>query len=70
MFEHLIYPHQKCEAEFLLLVGCLVVVLREPIAHAIEAFYLSFVNVCMSIFSEEMMSKQVVCFQIILSSRV
>jgi hypothetical protein len=57
IFEHIIYPHKKCEAGFLLLVGCLVVVLRELIAHVVEAFYLSFENVCMSMFSEEMMSE-------------
>ena len=55
IFEQVIYPHQKCEAKLLLLVDCLVVVLREAIAHVVEAFYFSFVNVCMSMFSEVMM---------------
>jgi hypothetical protein len=29
IFEHIIYPCQKCEAGLLLLVGCLVAILRE-----------------------------------------
>ena len=46
IFEQVIYPQQKCEAWLLLLVGCL----RETIAQAVGAIYLSFVNVCMSMF--------------------
>jgi hypothetical protein len=48
----------------LLLFGCLVLVLREAIAQAVETFYLHFLNVCMSMFS------QVVRFWIVLSSKV
>jgi len=51
IFEHVIYPRQKCEAGLLLLVGCLVAILREAIPQAVESFYLSFVDVCMSMFS-------------------
>ena len=61
IFEHVIYP-QKSEVGLLLLFGCLVVVLREAIAQAIETFYSHFLNVCMSMFS------QVVRFWIVLIS--
>jgi len=57
----------KCEAGFLL-IACLVAVLGETVVHAVEAFYVSFVNVCMSLFSEVMMFEQVVCLWIVLSS--
>jgi hypothetical protein len=44
----------------LLLVGCLVAVLRETLAQAVEAVYVPFVNVYMSLFSKVMMFEQVV----------
>ena len=73
IFEHVIYPHEKCEEGLLLLVDYSVIVLGETIVHAIEAIYVSFVNVCMSLFSEVMMFKQVVhClrFYIVVSRQV
>ena len=50
------------------MVGCLVAVLRETLAQAVETVYVSFVNVCMSLFSEVMMFEQVVRLWIVLRS--
>ena len=72
-FRQVVCQQEKCEAGVLLLVGCLVTVLRETLAQAVEAIYVSFVNVCMSLFSEVMMFKQVVhClrFYIVVSRQV
>jgi hypothetical protein len=67
-FVQVIYPQWKCEEEFLLLIACLVAVLGEMVAQAVEAFYVSFVNVCMSLYSEVIMFELVVHLWIILSS--
>jgi hypothetical protein len=55
IFEQVICPQQKCEAGFLLLIDCSVVVLGETIALVIEVIYVPFKNVCMSLFYEVMM---------------
>ena len=68
IFEQVIYPQQKCEAGFLLLIDCLVAVLGETVARAVEVIYVSFVNICMSLFSEVMMFEQVDRVWIVLSS--
>ena len=55
IFQQVIYPQQKSEVGFLLLIDCLVAVLGETVARAVEVIYVSFVNICMSLFSEVMM---------------
>ena len=67
--ETIIYPQQKCEAGFLLSIDCFVTVFGEMIAWAVEVIYVSFVNICMSLFSEVMMFEQVDRVWIVLSSR-
>ena len=54
IFEQVIYPQQKSEVGFLL-IDCLVAVLGETVARSVEVIYVSFVNICMSLFSEVMM---------------
>jgi hypothetical protein len=61
----------------MLLIACLVTVLGDMVAQAVEVFYMSFVNVCMSLFSEVIMFEQVVhwivlssCFCIVVSRQV
>ena len=55
IFEQVIYPQQKSEVGFLLLIDCLVAVVGETVARAVEVIYVSFVNIFMSLFSEVMM---------------
>ena len=50
------------------MIACLATVLGETVAQALEVFHVSFVNVCMSLFSEVIMFEQVVHLWIILSS--
>ena len=50
------------------MIACLVAVLGETVAQTIEAFYVSFVNVCTSLYYEVIMFEQVVRLWIILSS--
>jgi hypothetical protein len=52
----------------MLLIACLVAVLGETVAQAVEAFYMSFVNVCISLYSKVIMFEQVVYLWIILNS--
>jgi hypothetical protein len=52
-----------------LLIDCLVVVLGEMIAWAVEVIYMSFANICMSLFSKVMMFEQVDRLWIVLSPR-